>query len=186
MGMLALAEGHYAEARHALQTAVALERNLAIFNPFGSARILLAQLYLKLGLTTDALAETTAALKEVTTQGAPGRILLEGAAALPVLRLAVAHDRHTALATRLIETLAAGAPPTIQPIPVPDTGERLSIREVEVLRLIAAGLDNQTIAETLVLSIHTVKRHVANLLTKLNVTSRTQAAARAHELGVLE
>jgi DNA-binding NarL/FixJ family response regulator len=168
-----------------LPTAVTQESELPIFDLFGSARILLAAVYLKMGLTTDALAETTAALTEVTAQGAPGRILLEGATALPLLQLAVTHARHTVLANHLLESLTAGAQPAPQPITIVDTGETLSIREVEVLRLIASGANNQMIAETLVLSPHTVKRHVANILAKLNVSSRTQAATRAQTLGML-
>lgn len=183
--MLALAVGHYPAAKRLLQTAVALESEIPMFNNFGSARILLAHLYLKLGLTADAVAETTAALAEVAAQGAPGRILMEGATAAPLLHLAVAHERHTALAKRLLETLSADTPPAPLPIAIADTGETLSIREGEVLRLIAEGANNQQIAETLVLSPHTVKRHVANILVKLNVASRTQAAARARVLGII-
>jgi ATP/maltotriose-dependent transcriptional regulator MalT len=67
-----------------------------------------------------------------------------------------------------------------------DTGQILTVREVEVLCLIAAGAGNQEIADKLVLSIHTVKRHVANILAKLNVSDRTRAAARAHELGIVK
>ena len=61
-------------------------------------------------------------------------------------------------------------------------GEALSSREVEVLRLLAAGLSNQEIADRLVLSEGTVKTHTHNLYGKLGVQSRTQAVARAHEL----
>jgi predicted ATPase/DNA-binding CsgD family transcriptional regulator len=65
---------------------------------------------------------------------------------------------------------------------VPDTGQTLTAREVEVLRLLCSGASNKEIAEELVLSTHTVKRHVANVLRKLGVPSRTQAAARARRL----
>jgi DNA-binding CsgD family transcriptional regulator len=58
----------------------------------------------------------------------------------------------------------------------------LSPREVEVLRLIAAGLSNAAIAEKLFLSEHTVKRHVANILGKLDLPSRSAAAAHAARL----
>jgi DNA-binding NarL/FixJ family response regulator len=55
----------------------------------------------------------------------------------------------------------------------------LSRREFEVLRLLAEGLSNRQIAERLVLSEHTVHRHVANILRKLGVGSRSAAAAVA-------
>jgi LuxR family transcriptional regulator, maltose regulon positive regulatory protein len=61
----------------------------------------------------------------------------------------------------------------------------LTPREVEVLRLIAIGLSNQAIAERLFISEHTVHRHVANTLAKLNVSSRSAAVAHAGRLGLL-
>jgi DNA-binding CsgD family transcriptional regulator len=72
-----------------------------------------------------------------------------------------------------VESLISGAPP----------GERhgLSSRELEVLRLVAAGKSNKEIAAALVLSEHTVARHVQNIRTKLGVSSRTAAAAFAFE-----
>jgi ATP/maltotriose-dependent transcriptional regulator MalT len=59
----------------------------------------------------------------------------------------------------------------------------LSARETEVLRLVAQGLSNGEIAEKLFLSEHTVKRHVANILGKLRLSSRAAAAAHAARLG---
>jgi LuxR family maltose regulon positive regulatory protein len=53
----------------------------------------------------------------------------------------------------------------------------LSARELEVLERIAAGESNKVIARALDLSLHTVKRHVANILGKLGVATRGQAAA---------
>lgn len=60
----------------------------------------------------------------------------------------------------------------------------LTPREVEVLRLIAAGKSNQAVATELVLSERTVERHVSNILTKLGVGSRTAAAAYAFQHGI--
>ncbi len=54
-----------------------------------------------------------------------------------------------------------------------------------VLGLLAAGQPNQAIAEELVISLDTVKRHVSHVLDKLGAANRTQAVARARELGVL-
>lgn len=57
----------------------------------------------------------------------------------------------------------------------------LTDREIEVLRLVAAGRSNREVAEALVISEHTVARHVQNMFTKLGVSSRTAAAAYAFE-----
>ncbi len=63
--------------------------------------------------------------------------------------------------------------------------EPLTARESEILRLIAAGLRNQEIAAHLFISLHTVKRHIANAYAKLGVSHRTEAVARANELRLL-
>jgi ATP/maltotriose-dependent transcriptional regulator MalT len=60
----------------------------------------------------------------------------------------------------------------------------LTDRQLEVLRLLAGGLTNGEIATELVLSVRTVDRHVAEILAKLGVTSRRQAAAQAEALGI--
>lgn len=62
--------------------------------------------------------------------------------------------------------------------------EQLTPRELDVLRLLTQGLTNRQIAERLYLSVGTVKLHVERILAKLEVTDRTQAAARAVELGL--
>ena len=62
----------------------------------------------------------------------------------------------------------------------------LTEREVEVLRLVAAGRSNARVAAELVLSERTVARHLSNIFTKLGVGSRTAAAAWAHEHGLVE
>jgi LuxR family maltose regulon positive regulatory protein len=64
--------------------------------------------------------------------------------------------------------------------------EPLSSREVELLRLVAAGLSNREIAEELIISLNTVKWHSKNIYGKLQVHSRVQAIARAHELGLIK
>jgi len=64
-------------------------------------------------------------------------------------------------------------------------GEQLSTRELAVLRLIAQGCSNQEISDQLFISLHTVKTHASHINSKLGVERRTQAVARAKELGVL-
>lgn len=63
--------------------------------------------------------------------------------------------------------------------------EPLSPRELEVLRLVHEGLSNREIAERLVVTLATVKKHLENAHGKLDVHSRTQALARARDLGLL-
>ena len=63
--------------------------------------------------------------------------------------------------------------------------EPLTDREVEVLRLLAAGRSNQRIAHELVVALDTVKKHVTHVLGKLGATNRTEAVARARQLGLI-
>jgi pimeloyl-ACP methyl ester carboxylesterase/DNA-binding CsgD family transcriptional regulator len=67
----------------------------------------------------------------------------------------------------------------------PPPESELSERELEVLRLVASGLSDAEIAERLVLSPHTVHRHVANIRAKLRLPSRAAAAAHAARLGLI-
>ena len=64
--------------------------------------------------------------------------------------------------------------------------EPLSQRELEVLQLLASGLSNKNIAQTLVIAVSTVKKHLKNIYQKLNAHSRTEAIASARELGILK
>jgi LuxR family transcriptional regulator, maltose regulon positive regulatory protein len=67
-----------------------------------------------------------------------------------------------------------------------ESGERLSERELEVLRLMARGASNQVIADQLVITVGTVKSHINHILGKLEAHNRTEAVARARSLGLLE
>ncbi len=69
---------------------------------------------------------------------------------------------------------------------LPPTEEPLTEREVEVLKLVAQGQPNQEIAETLVISERTVRTHVSNILNKLHLANRTQAALYALREGLAD
>jgi DNA-binding NarL/FixJ family response regulator len=68
----------------------------------------------------------------------------------------------------------------------PESPEALTERETEVLRLLAQGQSNKEIARTLSIGEKTVKTHVSSILSKLNVSSRTQAALHAVRIGLVE
>ncbi len=69
--------------------------------------------------------------------------------------------------------------------PAPGIVEPLTNRELEVLQMLAAGRSNQAIADQFVVTLDTVKKHVTHLLGKLGAANRTEAVARARELGLI-
>src|SRR5437870_4558112 len=86
------------------------------------------------------------------------------------------------LAAQLIRRLAHQTPPKDQ---LAKHGDELTQRELDVLRLVAEGKTNAEIAQSLFVSVGTVKVHVERIINKLGVSDRTQAAVRAIELGFL-
>jgi len=102
-------------------------------------------------------------------------------------RLALADVLRAAGRAEAADEQAQRAAETIARLRGRDQRERgpLTARELEVLRLVAGGASNARVAEALVVSEHTVHRHVANILRKLDVSSRAAAVARAGELDLL-
>ena len=86
---------------------------------------------------------------------------------------------HPRVAARLVQEFHTGDASTASPFTV------LTEREMEVLKLVARGHANQTIAEELVISLGTVKGHVSNILGKLHLADRTQAAVLAWQKGIV-
>jgi LuxR family maltose regulon positive regulatory protein len=93
--------------------------------------------------------------------------------------------RYLAALERACGQAEAGPPPRRAASSLPGLIEPLTERELEVLRLIAAGMSNQRIARDLVVALDTVKKHVTHVLGKLGATNRTEAAARARQLGLI-
>jgi len=91
--------------------------------------------------------------------------------------VAEAEEADVVVSERVIAT---AAPPTL-----PQEGVALTPRELDVLRLVAQGLGNKEIAAELDLSAHTVKYHLASVLAKLGVRSRTEAVSRGIRTGLL-
>ena len=124
------------------------------------------------------LAEPEGYVRIFVDEGEPMRDLLRHAAAAGI---------SSSYTRRLLTAFDGRAQPASAPAQVAaaELAEPLTTREVEILRLVAAGMTKQEIADQLVVSVSTVKRHIANAYGKLGVGHRTAAVARAGELNLL-
>ncbi len=140
--------------------------------------------------TARALEILDRALALAAPEGYIRRFLDEGPSMAALLRRMPRHGGTTAYISRLLAAFEA-APPTGLPTPPVVPGgaatlvEPLNEREREVLHLLATGLSNRQIAGQLVVALSTVKWYINNLYSKLGVSSRTQALARAREWDLL-
>jgi LuxR family transcriptional regulator, maltose regulon positive regulatory protein len=112
-------------------------------------------------------------------EGKPMRALLAHLLAARRVEPGVAPDVSLGYLGRVVRAFDPDVPPALGLV------EPLSRRELEVLRLLAAGKPNQQIADELVLALNTVKRHVTHILEKLGAANRTEATAHARQLGLL-
>jgi LuxR family maltose regulon positive regulatory protein len=132
-------------------------------------------------------------LKDALVAAKPGgfiRIFVdEGAPMARLLYEALARGIEPVYVRRLLAAfpVANSEPAALSLPPDAEAGliEPLSMRELEVLQVIAEGLSNQEVANRLYLSLHTVKVHARNIYAKLGVTNRTQAVAKGRTLGIL-
>jgi DNA-binding NarL/FixJ family response regulator len=122
---------------------------------------------------------------EALRAGASGFILKDSPPEQLIAAVRVVAEGDALLAPtvtrRLIEEFARRPSPRARQPQLDD----LTARELEVLRLVARGLTNAEIARTLVLGESTVKTHVGNLLTKLDLRDRIQAVVLAYECGLI-
>ncbi|QEY62618.1 helix-turn-helix transcriptional regulator [Metapseudomonas lalkuanensis] len=193
---------------HAEKALLALPAEAFEMSPYGMPdlhlrlRLLLAQARLANGAVDDALTQLEAMLERAKAEGRRplaceiGFSLAEGlyadnrqARARQVLLDALALARQMGLAS--VERAFALRNPAMMRWAGESAGgssgasaSLLSRRELEVLRLIVRGHSNQQIAESLFISLHTVKTHAQKINCKLGVERRTQAIARAKELGL--
>ncbi|HVM43709.1 MAG TPA: helix-turn-helix transcriptional regulator [Gemmatimonadales bacterium] len=156
-GALAAARGHHKAAALCLEESADLYRKSAAPFEEGRTRLDLAAELARIGQRDRARREAAQATEALRRLGAAG-----------------AAARGDALAAELASPERRG--PAAAP---------LTPRQLEILRLVARGATNAEIARRLALSEHTVKRHVANLLTRLSLKSRAAAAAHAAKLGLL-
>ncbi|AYF86428.1 helix-turn-helix transcriptional regulator [Pseudomonas sp. DY-1] len=199
---------HQGRSSHAEKALLALPPEAFEMSPYGAPdlhlrlRLLLAQARLANGVVSEPLAQLETMLEQATVEGRRplaceiGFSLAEGlyadnrqARARQALLEALALSRQMGLAS--VERAFALRNPAMMRWSGESAGadnnvsaSLLSRRELEVLRLIVRGHSNQQIAESLFISLHTVKTHAQRINFKLGVERRTQAIARAKELGL--
>jgi len=175
--------------RESLRISLDVSNSLAI----AQAILRIAYLFHQTGNTRRAVALCLTLKNERDTMAVVGRHVNR---ALDTFRAALGPDELRRIALKveprtarqlgvlLLQELAGESP---MPDDVLATGlpESLSERELEVLRLVASGLSNREIAERLVVTVGTVKKHLNNIFGKLGVGSRTEAIARARELSLI-
>jgi LuxR family maltose regulon positive regulatory protein len=134
-----------------------------------------------------ALASLQRALTLAEPQSYVRMFVDEGPAMRTLLRHAAVAGVAGSYTRRLLSAFDESSRPVSAPVDAAASrlAEPLTKREVETLRLVAAGMRNQQIADHLVISLSTVKRHIANAYGKLGVSHRTEAVVRANELNLL-
>jgi len=166
-----------AEARHNTRSVIQILAHLALA-------------YDRLGQTDDALAS----LERAVALAQPGGFIRSFVDPSPALRLLLQRLSQRGVAPGYLSQILAAFDTFPQAERPPQTTlaprgagtlDLLTSREEEILRLMAEGLTNQEIANELVISLYTVKRHATNIYNKLNVSSRRQAVRAAQQLGVL-
>lgn len=180
-----------------IEGALSLLGRLEVAAESGGRNAAVLEITVLRGLALAARGEKRLALEAIDSAlrlGEPegyARIFLdEGSPMRDLLAQAVGASVGGAYARRLLTALGPGeglASPSGRPaaVSVPGLAEPLTPRELEILAFVAAGMQNQDIADHLVISLATVKRHIANAYGKLGVGHRTAAVARASELGLL-
>ncbi len=179
MGMLYLSRKQWRQGEEVLMRAIERLENYPHALVFGNPYVWLAHLYLLRGWHKQVREVMKSLFTTYPLNDLEGVLLREGNVVGPLLELLEPHP----IARRALRLWRQFHRP--RAVSIPQSPESLSPREMEVLRLMAEGARNQEIADTLFITVRTVKAHVSRILTKMNVQSRTQAVSRARELGLL-
>jgi LuxR family maltose regulon positive regulatory protein len=137
----------------------------------------------------EALAFLTDALIKGEPEGYVRTFADEGRLLLPLLRRALLQGTTPEYTASLISTISAEERRRrghADPSEGVRSGAMLSARELEIMKLIGAGLSNRQIADRLVVTVGTVKVHVYSIMQKLNARNRTEAVARARGLQLIQ
>ncbi|MGH3616313.1 MAG: LuxR C-terminal-related transcriptional regulator [Pseudonocardia sp.] len=170
-------------AERILRGGLALEDRLRMVAGVGNLQLDLALVLADAGRSTQARRALGPLLAMVARRGWLGVLVEAGPEVVPLLESAARRGVGTGTARAALDVLAGAA--RVRATPVPGTAEVLSVREMEVLRLLAGGASNADLATRLGVSVNTVRTHVSHLMTKLSARSRTEAVARGRALHLL-
>jgi LuxR family maltose regulon positive regulatory protein len=171
-----VAEGKISAARELLQQCLTRATEAG----WGYAMVAIRALQAQVAETEEAAVRILAeGLKLSEPEGFIRTYVEAGAGLIPLLHESARQGILPGYIGRILSAYGGGKKSTVPLV------EPLSERELEVLRLITAGLSNREIAEKLVISIGTAKTHVHNVCGKLGVRNRTEAATRAKELDLV-
>ncbi|MDR3574525.1 MAG: LuxR C-terminal-related transcriptional regulator [Anaerolineaceae bacterium] len=178
-GLLEISEKHYAQAESTLLEAVRAQSKEWVSEIYGSARLLLAYLYYRWDKPQEALAQMDFVMVRCEQNNTAGVILQDMPLVAPLLRLAAKKDARAAQALSLLAQMG------LSPEEQEDKVGLLTMRQLEILRLMAAGYSNQAVADKLILSLATVKSHVVHIMNRLGASSRMEAVAKARDMRLL-
>jgi LuxR family maltose regulon positive regulatory protein len=176
---LALFEENWRDAERILRECLPQHAQLRLPMIHADVRLALAYAQVMQGKKAEAWASFASMFEEIVAERAVGLLLLEPRKIVnEILDAAPPEVKKSADYLQLREQLHVWGESTAKDVTTGGAGPLtvLSQREYEVLDKVAAGASNKHIARDLALSLHTVKRHIANILDKLNCDSRGQAA----------
>lgn len=179
--LIAISRGETGPAKRDLRQAITLHEKVRHTVMLSHPRLALATLYSLQNRWDDALDELQIVLAELKARQMPGVILQEGESIVPVLRYAIEQGIESQMLQPLLQILE----PNDEIIPLPNSDDYLTARQSEVLRLLATGATNPSIATELFITERTVKAHVTRILAKLNAATRTEAVSKARQLGLI-
>lgn len=177
---LAWLEGREEEAVAGWRAALEHEEAIDLYRHAVEVRLRLARALVRKGDLRGAAAILAPALAQVEAEAVPGTLLLAFDAAAELCAVEWKGElatRHVGVLRQCLRLPRLRSDASPAPAVAGDGPEALTPRELEVLERLAAGHSNKVIARSLDLSLHTVKRHVANILGKLGASTRGQAAA---------
>ncbi len=194
---VALAMNDIAAAAHYCRESLQIAVDIGSLNSMDEALIRIAVLLVQLGRLADAVTIYASIAYETTHFRYLRRKIVKQLNQLKrqmptetfqqiIAQTQTRSSREVALELlNTLPTLVTIANPAALPTSSENTPDALTERELELLRLVAHGLSNQQIADQLVVTTGTVKKHLNNIFSKLHVQRRTQAVQQARQLGLI-